>query len=71
VLLFGIGINVTAGIGAAICGWLDDYIGSKKENSAADVRMKAPVRTAVSGTSNCLLGNPERRYKSSGKFRFS
>lgn len=30
VILFGIGMNVTAGIGAAIFGFLDDFIGPKK-----------------------------------------
>ena len=29
VLIFGISMNVTAGIGAISLGWLDDYIGSK------------------------------------------
>jgi len=30
VLLFGIGLNITAGIGAAIFAWLDDKLGSKR-----------------------------------------
>ncbi|WP_138431650.1 MFS transporter [Fodinibius saliphilus] len=30
VLIFGIGLNVTAGIGAALFAWLDDKLGSKK-----------------------------------------
>ncbi len=30
VLLFGITMNITAGIGAILLGWMDDYLGSKK-----------------------------------------
>lgn len=30
VLIFGIGLNVTAGLGAAVFAWLDDMLGSKK-----------------------------------------
>lgn len=29
VLLFGIGLNLTAGVGAAVFAWIDDWIGSK------------------------------------------
>lgn len=29
VLLFGISMNITAGIGAILFGWMDDYVGSK------------------------------------------
>ena len=30
IIIFGIGINVTAGLGAAAFGWIDDWIGPKK-----------------------------------------
>ena len=30
VIMFAIAMNVTAGIGAASLGWIDDYLGSKK-----------------------------------------
>jgi UMF1 family MFS transporter len=30
IIIFGIGINVTAGLGAAAFGWVDDWIGPKK-----------------------------------------
>lgn len=30
VLLFGISMNVTAGLGAILLGWMDDYLGSKQ-----------------------------------------
>lgn len=30
VLMFGIGLNITAGIGAAAFGWVDDWIGGKR-----------------------------------------
>ena len=30
VIMFAIAMNVTAGIGAASFGWIDDYLGSKK-----------------------------------------
>lgn len=30
VLLFGIGLNLTSGVGAALFAWIDDWIGSKK-----------------------------------------
>jgi len=30
VLIFGIGLNITAGLGAAAFAWIDDWIGSKK-----------------------------------------
>ena len=30
VLLFGITMNITAGIGAIVLGWMDDYLGSKQ-----------------------------------------
>ena len=51
VLLFGIGINVTAGIGAAISGWLDDYIGSKK------TALLSLAGLVVSGVAILLVGN--------------
>lgn len=51
VLLFGIGINVTAGIGAAIFGWLDDYIGSKK------TALLSLAGLVVSGVAILLVGD--------------
>lgn len=30
VLIFGIGLNLTAGLGAALFAWIDDYLGSKQ-----------------------------------------
>ena len=30
ILLFGISLNVTAGLGSLLFGWVDDYVGSKK-----------------------------------------
>ncbi|MGH9631968.1 MAG: MFS transporter [Bryobacteraceae bacterium] len=43
VLLFGIALNVTAGIGAAVFGWVDDWIGSKRTILLSLVGLVIPV----------------------------
>ena len=32
-IMFGIALNVTAGVGAALFGWVDDWLGSKEPSS--------------------------------------
>jgi MFS transporter, UMF1 family len=43
VLLFGITLNVTAGAGAAVFGWIDDRIGSKKTIAIALIGLIVPI----------------------------
>lgn len=43
VLLFGIALNITAGLGAAVFGWIDDWIGSKRTILFSLVGLIIPV----------------------------
>tara|TARA_B100002051_G_C16729087_1_gene637111 strand:+ start:85 stop:1356 length:1272 start_codon:yes stop_codon:yes gene_type:complete len=49
ILTFGILINVTAGIGAAIFAWIDDYIGAKKTITISIIAL------IILGTLGCIV----------------
>ncbi|MBL41176.1 MAG: MFS transporter [Rhodospirillaceae bacterium] len=56
ILIFGILINVTAGIGAAVFAWIDDYIGSKK---TIIISLLALI---VLGTLGCIVESKDLFY---------
>ncbi len=53
VLLFGIGLNVTAGVGAVVFAWVDDWLGSKRTILISLVGLIVP------GTLLLLVESPE------------
>lgn len=55
VILFAIGLNVAAGVGAACFGWLDDRIGSKATITITLLGLLAAGGTLVATTSNLVV----------------
>ena len=56
ILTFGILINVTAGIGAAIFAWIDDYIGAKKTITISIIAL------IILGTLGCIVESKNMFY---------
>jgi MFS-type transporter involved in bile tolerance (Atg22 family) len=58
VLLFGIALNVTAGLGAAAFAWIDDWLGSKQTILVSLIGFVMMVSVPATGRSGSPTNNP-------------